>query len=181
VKAPRVIVIMGVAGSGKTTIGNLLAQRHGGVFFDADDFHPQANVDKMAQGHPLNDEDRMPWLQRLRREVIDTATEGRITILACSALKRKYREILGLNQTDVSTVFLAGDAEILEQRISSREGHYMKPGMLTSQLETLEVPSPREALHVSITRNPEEIAETIEAELRLLQERPASVGDSLLP
>jgi len=181
VKAPRVIVIMGVAGSGKTTIGNLLAQRHGGVFYDADDFHPQANVDKMAQGHPLNDEDRMPWLQRLRREVIDTATEGRITILACSALKRNYREILGLNQTDVSTVFLRGDPEILEQRISSREGHYMKPGMLTSQLETLEVPSPQEALHVSITRNPEEIAETIEAELRLIQERPTSVGDSLLP
>ncbi len=156
---------MGVAGSGKTTIGSLLALRHGGVFHDADDFHPQANVDKMAQGHPLNDDDRLPWLQRLRTDVIDSAPEGKITILACSALKQYYREILGLDQTDVSAVFLAGDPETLSERISSRKGHYMKPGMLTSQLETLEAPSPKEALHVSIAATPEEIADQIEAEL----------------
>lgn len=158
---------MGVAGSGKTTIGTLLAQRHDGVFYDADDFHPQTNVDKMAQGHPLNDDDRLPWLQCLRRDVIDAAPEGRITLLACSALKRNYREILGLEQTDVSTVFLAGDTETLGKRINGREGHYMKPGMLASQLETLEAPSPEEALHVCITSSPEEIADQISTELGL--------------
>ena len=168
-KAPRVIVIMGVAGSGKTTIGTLLEQRHDGVFFDADDFHPKANVDKMAQGHPLNDDDRLPWLHRLRDEVIDPALEGRITLLACSALKRSYRKILALNQPDVATVFLQGDVETLGERISGREDHYMKPGMLTSQLDTLEAPPPEEALHVSITRTPEEIADCIEAEFGLTQ------------
>ena len=166
-KTPRVIVIMGVAGSGKTTIGTLLAQRHDGVFFDADDFHPQANVDKMAQGNPLNDDDRFPWLRRLRDEVIHSESSDRLTILACSALKQSYREILDLNQTDVSIVFLEGDSALLQQRISSREGHYMKPGMLTSQLETLEIPSAKEALHIPINSTPEEIVTKIEAEMHL--------------
>ncbi len=166
-KAPRVIVIMGVAGSGKTTIGTLLERRHGGTFHDADDFHPQENVEKMAQGIPLNDDDRLPWLNRLRREVIETAPEGRITILACSALKKSYRKTLGLDKADVSTVFLSGDPEVLGERINSREGHYMKPGMLTSQLETLEVPSSEEAFHVSIDASPEKIADRIDAELCL--------------
>jgi|TARA_B110000037_G_scaffold221695_1_gene293534 gluconokinase len=156
---------MGVAGSGKTTVGTLLAERHGGVFHDADDFHPQANVDKMAQGHPLTDDDRLPWLQRLRQEVINTAPEGKITLLACSALKQTYREILGLDQTDVSIVYLAGDLETLVERINIREDHYMKPGMLASQLETLEAPSPEEALHISIRSSPEEIVTQIESAL----------------
>ena len=156
---------MGVAGSGKTTVGTLLAERHGGVFHDADDFHPQANVDKMAQGHPLTDDDRLPWLQRLRQEVINTAPEGKITLLACSALKQTYREILGSDQTDVSIVYLAGDLETLVERINIREAHYMKPGMLASQLETLEAPSPEEALHVSILSSPEEIVTQIESAL----------------
>lgn len=163
---PRVIVVMGVAGSGKTTIGTRLARRHGGVFFDADDFHPQANVDKMAQGDPLNDEDRLPWLNRLRKEVIDGEV-GRVRILACSALKHAYREILGLDKEDVATVYLAGDSTILEKRINMREGHYMKPGMLASQLDTLEIPSPADALHVSIQSTPEEIVAEIEKGLRL--------------
>ena len=156
---------MGVAASGTTTVGTLLAERHGGVFHDADDFHPQANVDKMSQGHPLTDDDRLPWLQRLRQEVINTAPEGKITLLACSALKQTYREILGLDQTGVSIVYLAGDLETLVERINIREAHYMKPGMLASQLETLEAPSPEEALHVSILSSPEEIVTQIESAL----------------
>ncbi len=164
-KPPRVVVIMGVAGSGKSTIGELLTSRHGGAFFDADDFHPAANVDKMAQGFPLNDDDRRPWLERLRREVITPAQPGKLSVLACSALKQSYRKILGLNQTDVSTVFLQGDPDILADRISNREGHFMKPGMLTSQLETLEIPSPSEALHIPITLSPEEIVDRIESAL----------------
>lgn len=160
---PRVIVIMGVAGSGKTTIGTLLAQRHGGEFYDADNFHPKANVDKMAGGEPLNDNDRRPWLERLRKEVIDPAKGGKTDILACSALKDSYRKILGLGQPGVFTVFLSGDRSLLDKRISERVGHYMKPEMLTSQLETLEIPSPDEALHVSIDLTPSEIVERIEA------------------
>ncbi len=163
--APRVIVIMGVAGSGKTTIGNLLSRRHDGSVHDADDFHPKSNIEKMAHGHPLTDADRLPWLRRLRHEVIDPAPEDRLTVLACSALKTSYREILGLGQKGVSTVFLTGNAHLLEERINGREGHYMKPGMLTSQLETLEIPSCDEALHVSIESSPDEIVETIEAAL----------------
>ncbi len=164
-KTPRVIVIMGVAGSGKTTIGELLAERHDGSFFDADDFHPVANVEKMSGGTPLNDDDRLPWLQRLRREVIDAAPAGQLTLLACSALKQTYREILGLGQGDVRTVFLHGQASTLTERLISRGGHYMKPEMLSSQLETLETPAPDEALHIPISLTPVQIAELIEEKL----------------
>lgn len=162
--APRVVVLMGVSGSGKTTVGSLLARRFGGFFHDADDYHPQGNVDKMAQGHPLNDDDRLPWLLRLRNDLIDPAPVGKITILACSALKQQYREILGLNQTGVATVFLCGEVEILRERLNSRKNHYMKPGMLASQLEILEAPSNEEALHISISSTPEEIITKIGAE-----------------
>ncbi|MBC7980283.1 MAG: gluconokinase [Armatimonadetes bacterium] len=158
---------MGVAGSGKTTIGQLLALRHGGKFFDADDYHPPGNVAKMSLGIPLNDTDRLPWLNRLRSEVIDASSPNEFTVLACSALKHSYRKILGLHQPGIGTVFLNGDPATLAERLSSRAGHYMKPGMLDSQLETLEVPSMTEAFHIPIILTPQQIVERIEIHFQI--------------
>ncbi|MES2438739.1 MAG: gluconokinase [Verrucomicrobiota bacterium] len=162
----RVVIVMGVAGSGKTTVGALLAARHGGDFHDADDFHPPENIAKMASGIPLDDADRAPWLQRLRVEVVDDTPVGKFSVLACSALKRIYRKQLGVG-SDVVLVYLKGDAVTLAERLAGRSGHYMKAGMLESQLATLEEPSPDEGLIVGITRPADEIVSSIEAALGL--------------
>lgn len=159
---PRVVIVMGVAGSGKSTIGELLAERNGGIFHDADSFHPAENIAKMAAGIPLNDADRAPWLARLRTEVVDATPEGEFTVLACSALKRAYRKQLGVGTDGVRLVYLHGSPEILAARIAGRTGHFMKPGMLESQLATLEEPSPDEGLSVSIDATVDEILSSIE-------------------
>ena len=159
---PRVVIVMGVAGSGKSTVGALLASRNGGTFHDADDFHPPANVAKMASGTPLDDADRAPWLARLRKEVIDATPAGNFSVLACSALKRIYREQLGVGTHGVTLVYLKGTPATLAERLAGRSGHYMKPGMLNSQLATLEEPGPDEGLTVEIDGSPAEIATTIE-------------------
>lgn len=151
--SPRVIIVMGVAGSGKSTVGAWLAARLGGAFFDADDFHPPANVAKMAAGIPLDDADRAPWLARLRREVVDPP--GGPRVLACSALKRAYRRQLGAGTPGVALVYLQGSPALLGTRIAARSGHFMKPGMLASQLATLEEPGPDEGVTVSIDASPE--------------------------
>ena len=149
---------MGVSGSGKSTIARLLASRLGGVFIDADDFHPLANIEKMSRGIPLEDEDRLPWLKSLRDEIISPAPPGKLKILACSALKLSYREILGEN---IRTVFLHGDRETLAERLSARSGHYMGPELLDSQLTTLEEPNESEAIRFPINLTPEEIVSGI--------------------
>lgn len=161
--APRVVVLMGVAGAGKTTVGTLLAARLGWPFRDADDFHPPANIAKMTAGIPLDDDDRRPWLARLRREVIDPALAGDPAVLACSALKAAYRRTLGIGERGIAAVFLEADQATLSQRLAARAGHYMKEEMLTSQLEALEAPSPAEALPVSAALPPAEIVDRIVA------------------
>ena len=149
-KPPRIIIVMGVSGSGKSTVAIALAKATAGKFLDADDFHSAANVAKMASGHPLDDADRAPWLARIRREVIDPAPTGTLTVLACSALKKAYRDQLGVGTTGVALVYLEGDHETLMKRLQHRHGHYMKADMLASQLATLEAPLPDEGLTLSI-------------------------------
>lgn len=166
---PIIAVIMGVSGSGKTTIGSLLAQRAGIVFADADDYHPLANKQKMAAGHPLTDEDRQPWLETLHGVLNGWYAANTGGVLACSALKEKYRQTLvgSLPTGAVSFVVLELSREVLEQRMASRHHEFMNPGLLDSQLATLE--SPGGALHIPNDRSPEDVVQNI---LQQLQPKP---------
>ncbi len=140
-----IVVLMGVSGSGKTTIGTLLAERAGAVFADADDYHPLANKEKMAAGHPLNDEDRQPWLEALNRLLKGWFAEGKSGVLACSALKASYRETLqaGMPNGAVSFVVLEASKELLAARLAERKHEFMSAKLLESQLATLEMPRMR--------------------------------------
>lgn len=155
----RVIVVMGVAGSGKTTVGRLVADKLGWSFDDADDFHPPANVAKMSAGQPLNDEDRAPWLAAIREHISGALKRDEGAVVTCSALKQAYRDVLNVDPQRVKFVHLHGSRELLWERISARENHFMKPAMLDSQLATLEVPE--DALVVDIAPAPEVIADTV--------------------
>lgn len=158
---------MGVAGSGKSTIGALIALRNGGIFHDADDFHPATNIAKMASGVALDDVDRAPWLERLRVEVIDATPAGGFSVLACSALKKAYRAQLGIGTSGVKLVYLKGDSPTLAERIGKRGGHYMQAIMLESQLATLEEPQAAEGVTIGIEPPVEEIVSAIEQALGL--------------
>ncbi len=136
-----VLIIAGVSGAGKTTVGKALAERLNWRFIEADDFHPDANVAKMQRGEPLNDADRLPWLLRLRDEIKTCLSKGEKAILACSALKESYRARLRLDPERVHFVFLTGNYETLRKRITQRHNHFMGPGLLVSQLDTLELPN----------------------------------------
>ncbi len=144
------IVVMGVAGSGKTSVGEEMGRRLGVRFRDADEFHPPANIAKMSAGIPLNDDDRWPWLDAIGRAIHDAAPEG--IVVACSALKRAYRDrIVKAAGHPVEFVFLDGSVETLRERIGNRRGHFMPPSLLDSQLATLERPAADErAVTVSI-------------------------------
>jgi carbohydrate kinase (thermoresistant glucokinase family) len=150
-----VVLLMGVAGSGKTTIGRQLADELGWKFADADDFHPPANVAKMSAGTPLDDTDRAPWLAAIRLYIDTRTSAGENAVVTCSALREKHRAVLLRDAPDVKLVYLRGTREVLWSRISSRQGHFMKPAMLDSQLATLEEPS--NALAIDIDQSPAQI------------------------
>ena len=143
-----VIVLMGVAGSGKTTVGLALAAQLSWTFRDADDFHPRANVEKMSHGIPLTDRDREPWLAAIRAYIDETLARGDRAVVTCSALKERYRQIIVPDPARVKLVYLAGDFALLAERLRQRHGHFMKVEMLTSQFSDLEVP--HDALTVDI-------------------------------
>ena len=160
-----VILLMGVAGSGKTTIGQQLAKELGWRFADADRFHPAANVAKMSAGQPLDDDDRKPWLAAIRAHIDEALAEGRSVVVTCSALKQRYRDALVGDPERVKLVYLKGTREVLWQRISGRKNHFMKPAMLDSQLAALEEPS--NAHVVDINQTSEQIIAAIRSALVL--------------
>jgi gluconokinase len=154
------IVVMGVSGAGKSTVGKLIATRLDCPFRDADSFHPPANVAKMAGGQPLTDEDRWPWLRAIAAWIAEHRAAGTTCVVTCSALKRRYRDIVTDHQrADVRLVYLEGGFDLIAARLAARKGHFMPPALLKSQFDALEEPGADEdAIAVSIDATPEEIA-----------------------
>src|ERR1700688_2116671 len=143
-KMPCALVVMGVSGSGKSTIGEQLAQRLGWSYEDGDKFHPSSNVAKMSAGQPLTDEDRWPWLQAIANEIDRVCEAGEHAVIACSALKRVYRDILVHGRKDVRIIYLKGTQDLIAGRLALRKGHFMPPGLLASQFKALEPPDASE-------------------------------------
>jgi gluconokinase len=154
------VIVMGVTGSGKTTVGRLLAERMNWSFFDADDFHPPANVEKMRRGQPLDDADRLPWLEKLHALMDDELQAGRSLVLACSALRQRYRDTLVSSASQVLFLYLRISPETARTRLEARGGHYMPAALVPSQFEALEEPeqaivvdgelAPTEAVSVAV-------------------------------
>ena len=163
---PRVILLMGVAGSGKTTIGETLAQETGWPFRDADSFHPQSNIDKMRRGEALTDADRWPWLDAIAAWIDERRQAKQNGIVSSSALKRVYRERLQVHRPDVQLVYLKGDRALIGARMAAREGHFMPNALLDSQFQTLEEPVLDErALVVSVDATAQQIVNVILADI----------------
>lgn len=154
-KRPLVLIFMGVAGSGKTTVGKLFAQKTGAVFYEGDHFHSPANIAKMRRGVPLTDDDRESWLRALREVIVAALARNELAAMTCSALKEKYREQLQGGDARVQFVFLNGPQKLIEGRLENRVGHYMPPTLLGSQFAILEPPT--DALTFSVEKSPEEI------------------------
>ena len=162
-----VLVLMGVSGSGKSTVGGMLAGAMGWDLQEGDDLHPQANIDKMATGHPLNDDDRWPWLDKIAVWIKSHTDAGQPGIVTCSALKRSYRDALRAFAPDLALVHLTGAREVLAQRMAGRSGHYMPASLLDSQLATLEPPQADErAITVDIAQPAAQQLQTALAWLR---------------
>jgi gluconokinase len=154
-----IYILMGVSGSGKTTIGQLLAQKLGWPFYDGDDFHPPENIEKMRRGIPLTDADRLPWLSALRDLLQSQTSHNRI--VACSGLKQRYREYLSAYIPDICWIYLKGDYYLLKRRLQGREGHFMSADLLRSQFEAMEEPD--NAWVIEIDRTPEAIVATLKS------------------
>ncbi|MDR3535284.1 MAG: gluconokinase [Acetobacteraceae bacterium] len=162
-----ILVMMGVSGSGKTTIAAGVAERLGWDLLEGDQFHPPANVAKMHAGHPLTDEDRWPWLHAIAAAIDARRAAGESAVVACSALKHAYRAILVGNRPDVLLVYLQGSQALIGQRLAARKGHYMPASLLDSQFATLEEPTPDEhALIVSVDAAPEAIVDEVLRQVR---------------
>jgi gluconokinase len=165
-KLPCALILMGVSGAGKSTIASSLASRLGWTFEDADQFHPASNVAKMRAGHPLTDEDRWPWLQAIADEIDRVCQARGHVVIACSALKRAYRDLLVHGRNDVRIVFLEGGQALIAERLAKRKDHFMPPGLLESQFETLQPPKADEnPITVSIDAAVETIVDDIVREL----------------
>jgi gluconokinase len=160
-----IIVLMGVTGSGKTTVGRLLTEQLGWTLVEGDDFHPPENVAKMRRGEPLTDADRMPWLRALRARIDALAAAGRSAVVTCSALRQAYRDTLARGRPEVRFVWLTAAPELLRDRLAHRTGHFMPPALLESQLETLEAPADVPA--VDAGPPPPELVATIRATLHV--------------
>lgn len=164
---PTAVIVMGVSGCGKSTVGQALASRLGWDFRDGDAFHPAANVAKMRSGAPLTDDDRWPWLDAIATHAAELEAAGGHVVIACSALKRAYRDRLHASGARIRFVHLAGSYELIDARMTARVNHFMPPSLLASQFATLEPPGPDEAaITVSIDAPPEEIVATALAALR---------------
>jgi gluconokinase len=165
---PVALIVMGVSGCGKSTVGERLAERLGWPFRDGDGFHPPENVEKMRSGTPLTDADRWPWLDAIAAWIDGQRRRGEHGVIACSALKRAYRDRLRAGHEDVRFVFLDGDRSLIASRLAARKGHYMPASLLDSQFATLERPTPDEnALTISIVPPPDEIVDGVLKELGL--------------
>lgn len=173
-KIPCALVVMGVSGSGKSTIADKLAERLSWSYEDGDRFHPASNVAKMSAGQPLTDEDRWPWLQAIADEIDRVCKAGQHAVIACSALKRAYRDVLVHGRRDVRVIFLNGTKQLIASRLAMRKDHFMPPGLLDSQFETLEAPDASEnPVTVSVDASVEAIVDDIVRQLGL---SPADSG-----
>ena len=160
---------MGPAGSGKTTVGKMLAALLKWDFYDGDNFHSPANIEKMSRGIPLSDDDRIPWLHSIREAILQWDAQHRNVVLACSALKRSYRELLQIN-SDVKLVYLKGSYELLRERLHSRKGHYAGEQILAGQFADLEEPT--DAITIDAAQSPEQIVAEIRKRLALSEDAP---------
>ncbi len=171
-RGPRVIVVMGVSGSGKSTVAACLAERLGWAFVDGDDFHSAAHVAKMRAGHPLDDDDRAPWLAAIAAWIDTRLQERDPGIVVCSALRRAYRDALVRGRPEVRIAYLAGDRDLIEGRLAQRQGHFMPSSLLDTQFAILEPPAPEEnAVVVGIDAPAGAVAATIAARLGLEEGR----------
>jgi gluconokinase len=162
-----IVIVYGVSGAGKTTIGKLLAEQLDWRFYEGDDFHLRANIDKMRSGRPLTDEDRWPWLESLREQIKRSIAVGENAVVACSALKRAYRDRLRVGGK-VKFIFLRGDYALIEEQLRQRRGHFMNPALLRSQFADLEEPGPDEdVLTIKLGPTPEELVKEINVKLHL--------------
>jgi gluconokinase len=171
---PMIVVVMGVSGSGKTTVSALLAAALGCQFQEGDELHPPENIEKMRTGAPLTHADRMPWLHRIAKEIDSWRSRGESGVLSCSVLKRSYREVIIGDRPDVALVYLAGSYELIRRRMATRHEHFMPVALLDSQFASLQEPTPDEyPITVDVGARPADIAEEI---VRQLEDRSRQPG-----